>query len=401
MRFTARLSTSRANALAQAVNMGFASVSALLASIHLGVGERGQYSLITSLVALCVAVSAVGAQNTVVRQWRADAPEFAVANCLLALMMAVATGAIAGFVLSLRVGGAELVLVCSLFVLCQIVIELSASTLQGKFSFGRHAAVRLLAAAAPSAAVAIGTFFFTSAQSLFVLMTGVVVVAAFIATVLSKWWHLLQFGWRQIGPGLPLIRLGLQVWLVNVLLAVLYRGDVVLLGLIATDEAVGVYAVALLCLEALWLVVNARNLIVFPSLFGMSAIERGTRLRAELRHGIISSLALSPLVLLASWILSRAVLPTEYEDLSLIVLAMIPGMVSMTCLKTRLTFALSNSRLSITVMFMIVPVSIMAVVMISFASIFGVIGAAIGLTTTYIVSAILSRLCKVGEFVGS
>lgn len=165
----------------------------------------------------------------------------------------------------------------------------------------------------------------------------------------------------------------------------LYRADVVVLGLLAASREVGIYSVAIAVAGLIWIVAEAFSLAAFSR----GETDAGTDLHARDRRLLVVNLGLSVgaavLIALASVTVLGRVLP-EYADAVPLILVLLPGVVAQG--PARVAFSSLLRRADTRPPMWVGLVSLtLAVIYVPCAARWGAMGVAVASTVVYLVQA--------------
>jgi O-antigen/teichoic acid export membrane protein len=374
---------------------GASLFSAIVTARELGPAGRGVVATLQSSVALASAVGLLGMPTLVLRSMRLDRGN-GLPRAAFRLSVGVTTVCalgIAGWLLATsQVPLGPPVIVAAVLVsgaCVQIAIEFSASQRQAKQQFGVLAFRRFMWSGVTS--VCLGASALLGASGLAVVITGV--AASAITLLVFGGRDLAMRGTMSVGL-LSLItdklwRTSIRSYGALILLLLIYRLDVLILGILTSASYVGIYSLAYLACELSWIYVNASSVSLSPQLVTAGPIETRKMLhRAQARSTLVVTAGCIGIIAFGKPVIAL-VLGDQYVDVYWVALCLIPGIVAFVPVKLATTSMIAQGRAKV------LPYAFAAILVINVAlnltlvPTFKAQGCAVAASFTYVIAMLL------------
>lgn len=169
---------------------------------------------------------------------------------------------------------------------------------------------------------------------------------------------------------------------------VLYRADIIVLGLVVSSEQLGIYSVAAPIAELTWVLSEALSLVAFSQVRRDQSLERRLAERGRLlRINLIAATVGALIIAVATWVFLPKVLPAYSRAVS-VVLILLPGILIQGAARISFSALVATGVRRPPIIIGTIS-AVLAVLYLPFSLLWGITGAAIAATTIYGLQALL------------
>jgi len=399
----------------QGVALAIGALGTFLLARVLGPNGRGGLSLLQAISALVATLCLFGTPTLIVRRRLLGSVRGIVVPAVLATVavgffvsLLIALGYLWTSPTTLQQGGVTTVALVAAAVNSALLVgrEGFAAHLQAEQRFHRLAVWRIVWAATPLAAIVMALPWGVGTSSVYLaIVVANVAVTLALAPVLWRLFeragkvyrrfrvaprdllseHLRLWG---VASAHPDVRAALGSHVALTLLLLVYRVDVLILGVLSTATAVGLYSIAYVLAELPWLIVNGYAVTLLPRLVGEGPRESEALYRRALLHSIGWALLIVACIALVGQPVLELALGSSFRGSYTTFLLLAPGVLAFIPFKllaTRLIAAGAPWRLA-QVCLALVGVNLVLNVLLDHR--FGAQGSAAAASTTYMLAAL-------------
>ncbi|GAA0621856.1 hypothetical protein GCM10009547_25790 [Sporichthya brevicatena] len=184
-----------------------------------------------------------------------------------------------------------------------------------------------------------------------------------------------------------LFRSTLKTWTAAMLLLLLYRADLVLLGIFSDAGQVGIYSISLMAAECIWMYASAKSVVLFPSLVGQPYDERKMARAAARRDCLVVTAALALGACVFGYAAVKILLGVEYVDSYRAMLWLIPGVLAFVVVRLWVMEASAFGESRTPSLVLMMGLAVEGILTAFLASRYGAQGAAAACSATYVALA--------------